>query len=72
MKKYDIDYVVHGDEPCLVNGEDVYVLPHSSCFLSLSLCLSGLSCLLIRCICVGLFNLYRYAHAKKIGASVRS
>lgn len=24
IKKYDIDYVVHGDDPCLVNGEDVY------------------------------------------------
>jgi len=24
MRTYDIDYVVHGDDPCLVNGEDVY------------------------------------------------
>eukprot|EP00656_Telonema_subtile_P006831 TRINITY_DN13183_c0_g1_i2.p1 TRINITY_DN13183_c0_g1~~TRINITY_DN13183_c0_g1_i2.p1 ORF type:complete len:356 (+),score=97.14 TRINITY_DN13183_c0_g1_i2:321-1388(+) len=24
IKEYNIDYVVHGDDPCLVNGEDVY------------------------------------------------
>ena len=24
IEKYDIDYVVHGDDPCIVNGEDVY------------------------------------------------
>jgi ethanolamine-phosphate cytidylyltransferase len=24
IKEYDIDFVVHGDDPCLVNGEDVY------------------------------------------------
>lgn len=26
VEKYKIDYVVHGDDPCLVNGEDVYKL----------------------------------------------
>ena len=24
IKKYDIDYVVHGDDPCIVDGRDVY------------------------------------------------
>ena len=24
IDKYDIDYVVHGDDPCIVNGKDVY------------------------------------------------
>lgn len=24
IKKYDIDYVVHGDDPCIVDGKDVY------------------------------------------------
>lgn len=24
IEKYDIDYVVHGDDPCCVNGKDVY------------------------------------------------
>ena len=24
IKKYDIDYVVHGDDPCVVDGKDVY------------------------------------------------
>jgi len=24
IKEYDIDFVVHGDDPCMVNGEDVY------------------------------------------------
>lgn len=24
MEKYNIDYVVHGDDPCFVNGKDVY------------------------------------------------
>lgn len=24
IDKYDIDYVVHGDDPCIVNGVDVY------------------------------------------------
>ena len=24
FEKYAIDYIVHGDDPCLVNGEDVY------------------------------------------------
>ena len=24
IQKYDIDYVVHGDDPCFVNGVDVY------------------------------------------------
>ena len=24
IKTYDIDYVVHGDDPCYVNGVDVY------------------------------------------------
>ena len=24
MAKYNIDYVVHGDDPCLVDGKDVY------------------------------------------------
>ena len=23
IKEYDIDYVVHGDDPCFVNGRDV-------------------------------------------------
>jgi ethanolamine-phosphate cytidylyltransferase len=27
MEKYKIDYVVHGDDPCIVNGRDVYELP---------------------------------------------
>ena len=26
IKEFDIDFVVHGDEPCLVDGEDVSVL----------------------------------------------
>jgi ethanolamine-phosphate cytidylyltransferase len=24
MKTYKIDYVIHGDDPCIVNGKDVY------------------------------------------------
>lgn len=24
IEKYKIDYVIHGDDPCLVNGKDVY------------------------------------------------
>ena len=24
IKKYNIDYVVHGDDPCIVNGKNVY------------------------------------------------
>lgn len=24
IKKYKIDYVIHGDDPCIVNGKDVY------------------------------------------------
>lgn len=24
IEKYDIDYVIHGDDPCIVNGKDVY------------------------------------------------
>jgi len=24
MKKYNIDFVIHGDDPCIVNGKDVY------------------------------------------------
>ena len=24
IEKYQIDYVVHGDDPCIVNGKDVY------------------------------------------------
>lgn len=24
IEKYRIDYVVHGDDPCLVDGKDVY------------------------------------------------
>jgi hypothetical protein len=24
MAKYNIDFVVHGDDPCIVNGRDVY------------------------------------------------
>ena len=24
MKKYNIDYVIHGDDPCIVDGKDVY------------------------------------------------
>ena len=24
IQKYRIDYVVHGDDPCIVNGRDVY------------------------------------------------
>ncbi len=24
MPRYNIDYVVHGDDPCFVNGRDVY------------------------------------------------
>ena len=24
IEKYDIDYVVHGDDPCIVDGKDVY------------------------------------------------
>ena len=27
MEKYRIDFVVHGDDPCIVNGRDVYELP---------------------------------------------
>ncbi len=27
MEKYRIDFVVHGDDPCIVNGQDVYELP---------------------------------------------
>jgi len=29
MEKYRIDFVVHGDDPCIVNGRDVYELPQS-------------------------------------------
>ena len=34
--KYKIDYVVHGDDPCIVNGRDVCVTraPHNSIHLS--------------------------------------
>ena len=24
IKNYNIDYVVHGDDPCIVDGKDVY------------------------------------------------
>lgn len=24
IQRYDIDYIVHGDDPCIVNGKDVY------------------------------------------------
>mmetsp|Transcript_1996 Transcript_1996/g.3032 ORF Transcript_1996/g.3032 Transcript_1996/m.3032 type:complete len:294 (+) Transcript_1996:2-883(+) len=24
IKKYDVDYVIHGDDPCIVDGKDVY------------------------------------------------
>lgn len=24
IQKFRIDYVVHGDDPCIVNGRDVY------------------------------------------------
>jgi len=24
IQKYRIDFVVHGDDPCIVNGKDVY------------------------------------------------
>ena len=27
VKKYKIDYVVHGDDPCIVDGKDVYEIP---------------------------------------------
>jgi len=27
MEKYRIDFVVHGDDPCIVNGRDVYEVP---------------------------------------------
>eukprot|EP00397_Hematodinium_sp_SG-2012_P060714 GEMP01079417.1.p1 GENE.GEMP01079417.1~~GEMP01079417.1.p1 ORF type:complete len:253 (+),score=56.45 GEMP01079417.1:54-812(+) len=30
MEKYDIDYVVHGDDPCTVDGKDVYALVKAS------------------------------------------
>lgn len=24
IEAYSIDYIIHGDDPCLVNGQDVY------------------------------------------------
>jgi len=24
IRKYNIDFVVHGDDPCIVDGKDVY------------------------------------------------
>ena len=27
VEKYKIDYVVHGDDPCIVDGKDVYEIP---------------------------------------------
>ena len=31
LQEYNIDFVVHGDDPCIVNGEDVYGPVKVSC-----------------------------------------
>ena len=30
IEKYRIDYVVHGDDPCIVDGKDVYMSQHKN------------------------------------------
>lgn len=30
VKEYNIDYVVHGDDPCIVDGKDVYAVPKAT------------------------------------------
>ena len=60
IKEYNIDYVVHGNDPCIVNGKDVYedvkrlgkfqveasfVMHFVSFYFVLSFHLAGLLCL---------------------------
>jgi len=33
VDEYGIDYFVHGDDPCLVDGKDVYEVELSSLFV---------------------------------------